>query len=290
MGGGTSLATVARGLAAAALGLAAACSGGGGRERPPEPRGSAAVHAPLCPELPSPSRIAIPEGERKYDEEHEFFDLPDVPELWSAAPEDDAGARYRKAIAVRVGDVSPRVLLERQRAVINSAERPNEAANIDPVLDGRAGVIGEPSCVERRLFARQAARYAMVEHPTEFGAFLLRGNGRAHLYFSSMDMVGQKIRRQVTERVTDDVAHGFVFVAHLHNHPFLLDRKVGDRMWTTPGTVADVAGALAPSLADAGLWQSAAGQMSMRAGWITNGFASSHIPATAFGLFSTHPQ
>jgi hypothetical protein len=103
-----------------------------------------------------------------------------------------------------------------------------------------------------------------------------------------MDLVGQKIRHQVTDRVADDVAHGFVLVAHLHNHPFLLDRKVGDRMWTTPDTLADVAGALAPSLADARLWKSAAKEMAMHEGWITNGFASSHIPASAFALFGEH--
>lgn len=128
----------------------------------------------------------------------------------------------------------------------------------------------------------------MLEHPTEFGAFVLKGRGRAHIYFSSMDLVGQKLRREVTERVVDDVAHGFVLVAHLHNHPFLLDRKIGDRMWTTADTLIDVAGALAPSLADAALWKSAATEMSLQAGWITNGFASSHLPASAFGRLAAH--
>jgi hypothetical protein len=237
-----------------------------------------------CPPLPAPIPIAI--AERKNDELHELFDLEDVPLLWAAAPEDDAAGSYRKAIAARVGDVAPRALLERQRArYIGSPNR--EVGNIEAVLDGRAGVIGQPSCIERRLFARHAPRYPMVEHPTEFGAFLVRGHGRAHIYFSSSDMVGQKIRREVTDRVADDVAHGFVLVAHVHSHPFLLDRKVGDRMWTKPESIDDVAGALAPSLADAELWKSAATEMSMQAGWITNGFDSSHIPASAFGLFAS---
>jgi hypothetical protein len=201
--------------------------------------------------LPAPIPIAI--AERKYDEQHELFDLEDSPSLWGATPEDEAAARYQKAIAARVGDVAPRALLEHQHATYAGDPSNLEVGNIAAVLDGRPGVIGKPSCIERRLFARQAARYPMVEHPTEFGAFLVRGHGRAHIYFSSMDLVGQKIRHEVTDRVADDVAHGFVLVAHVHSHPFLLDRKVGDRMWTRPESITDVAGALAPSLADAAL-------------------------------------
>ena len=50
--------------------------------------------------------------------------------------------------------------------------------------------MGPASCLEALLWERQAARYPMLEHPTEFGAFILRGDGRVRIYFSSADLVG----------------------------------------------------------------------------------------------------
>src|SRR5262245_31777383 len=109
---GGSFATFCGGLVLASLCLAVAC--GGGARDSARVRAGAETPAP-CPPLPSP--IPIPIAERKYDEQHELFDMEDVPTLWAAAPEDEAGARYRKTIAARIQDVAPRALLERQRAV-----------------------------------------------------------------------------------------------------------------------------------------------------------------------------
>jgi hypothetical protein len=126
----------------------------------------------------------------------------------------------------------------------------------------------------------------LIEHPTELSAFVLRGSGRVRVYFSTMDMVGQKIRGEVTDRVADDHAHGFHVLAHLHSHPFLFDRKVGDRMWTTQETIRDVAGTFAPSPADAELWNGAATELSIEGGWITNGIDSVRVPKSAFQKFA----
>lgn len=193
------------------------------------------AHGPSAPRTqrifaawPAPTRIPI--AERKYDELHKLFELDDTPALWAPSVEDEAATSYRAVLTARLGDLSPRTLLERQRAHSDLEGWPGEEVNTAAVLEGKAGAFATPSCIERVLFARQASRYPLVEHPTEFGAFLLRGQGRVGVYFSSMDRVGQKIWREVTERVADDTKNGFRLVAHLHGHPFLLDRNVGDRM------------------------------------------------------------
>jgi hypothetical protein len=227
----------------------------------------------VCPELPAPTLITL-EQPPKYDERHELFDLPDEPVLWAPAPEDEATRSYRARAAPSVPDLSPRALTEHRNTV------GHEFVNVKPVVDGATFVI--PSCIERRLFARQAQRFDFIDHPTEYSAFIARGNGRAHVYFSSMDFVGGKIRHEVTDLVARDTTQGFRLVAHLHNHTFLLNRKVGDRMWTTEATLHDVGGGLAPSLADAGLWIGAAKEWGLEEGWITNGLNSSRVPRSVF--------
>lgn len=245
-----------------------------------------------CPELPSPAAISV--SGATPDEVHERFDLPDSLGWLAASREDEVGRAYRAGVVARLGpNVSARALIERQRACFsrsNVEALARETKNASLVLSGAAGVIGAPSCVERRLFARQAARFPMLEHPTELGAFILRGNGVVRVYMSSMDRVGQKGRREIADAVAADVARGFALVAHLHNHPFLFDREIGDRMWTTPDTIDDVAGALAPSLSDAGFYQNNAEELPLEAAWITNGFESIHIPRAQFLSLATHER
>lgn len=249
-------------------------------------------HAPpaaVCPPLPESQVVAV--AGAAVGERHDQFDLGDAPAMWQGAPEDAAAVAYRRQIARRLGvDLEPRSLLARQRDVFAAGSLARETLNMGAVLEGRVGTFVIPGCIERLLFARQAARFPMVEHPTEFGAFVLRRGDRVRLYVSSTDRVGQKIRREVTDRVRADVASGYRVVAHLHNHPFLTQRRLGDRMWTTAETLDDVAGALAPSLTDVQfLTSSVADGLPLEAAWITNGLDSLRIAAREFGALATHP-
>jgi hypothetical protein len=242
-----------------------------------------------CPPLPESQVVAVAGADA--GERHERFDLGDGPAMWEGAREDAAAVAYRRQIGGRLGaDLEPRNLLVRQREVFAGGSQARETLNIGAVLEGRVGTFVVPGCIERLLFARQAARFPMVDHATEFGAFVLRRGDRIRLYVSSMDRVGQKIRREVTERVRADVAGGYRLVAHLHNHPFLTHRRIGDRMWTTAETLADVAGALAPSLTDVQFFRNTvADGLPLEAAWITNGLDSIRIPARDFGALATHP-
>jgi hypothetical protein len=216
---------------------------------------------------------------------HGRFDLSDLPYLWQPAEPDEVISQFRAAVRGRLGtDVGARALLERQRAIFAAmpAASSGEAANAAFLLEGRAGKIAPISCLEAMLWKWQASRYPMLEHPTEFGAFVLRGHGRVRVYLSSTDLVGQKIRPAVTKRVEADAMAGLYLLAHIHNHPFLFDRKVGDRMWTVEATKEDVAGALAPSMTDIQLYRDLRRSLGLKEAWVNNGLQSARFQAVEF--------
>ncbi|HSP78089.1 MAG TPA: hypothetical protein VLQ93_06145 [Myxococcaceae bacterium] len=239
-----------------------------------------------------PELIAVPEPIA--GEVNEFFELPDTPEWWAPAPWDAEREQYRAALVARLGgerEVRARALLERQRDLYagNPGDMRREVENSLALLVGKAGSLGPASCLEWRLFQRQARRFPMLERPTEFGAYVLRGQGRIRVYLSGADRVGMKLRGEVSERVAADVARGFVPVAHLHNHPFLFDREPGDRMWTTPETVEDVGGTLAPSLADVNAYRQMREYFGLRGAWVTNGLDTGRFTAEDFDRLSAWP-
>jgi hypothetical protein len=214
------------------------------------------------------------------------YDLEDTPELWAPLPDDELVASYRARLKARLrGEVAPRDLLLRQRAImeaIDTKRARGDAENATLVLEGRAGTIGPAACLESLLFREQARRYPMLERPSEFGAFILRGRGRIRVYFSSLETVGMKVRHEVNDRVRADGASGFEVLAHVHNHTFMFDRVPGDRMWTIPETVADVGGALAPSTTDVHFYRSMREGVGLRGAWVTNGLDTARFSASDF--------
>lgn len=254
------------------------------------PERTASAPPPPSPPRRQPSLGAEPEIIRvdkpRPGELHLVFDLEDTPELWAPAPDDDLIASYRARVTARLNDkVSPRDLLLRQRAIMEAiaTERARgDVENTTLVLEGRAGTLGPAACLESLLFREQARRYPMVERPSEFSAFILRGKGRVRVYFSSFETVGAKVRHEVNNRVRADGASGLALLAHLHNHTFMFDRVPGDRMWTTPETVNDVGGALAPSTTDVHFYRSMRESLGLRAAWVTNGLDTARFGAVDF--------
>ena len=164
-----------------------------------------------------------------------------------------------------------------------------DAKNIASALAG-VGRIRPATCLEGLLWQAQHRRYPMLRHPTEFGAFVLQKGQRLRLYFSAMDRLGQKLRSAVMSRVRHDVAGGFRLVAHLHNHPFLFDRKPGDRLYSTAATQQDVGGALAPSATDVQLYRRLRRTLHLEAAWITNGFDTAVYAHSTFGRLEAAPD
>lgn len=227
--------------------------------------------------------LAVPDA--KPTEWHGRFDLPDSPRLWQSVGSDATIARFRDSVRARLGtEPESRHLIERQQRIYAAlpGDWRGEAANAQRLLDGRAGTIAPISCLEAMLWKWQASRFPMLTHPTEFGALILRSAGRVRIYLSSDDLVGQRFRGTISDLVRADIASGYRLVAHLHNHPFLFNRVVGDRMWTLEGTVGDVAGAVAPSMTDVQFYRNLRASLGLAEGWVTNGMESAHVVARDF--------
>ena len=222
------------------------------------------------------------------------FELPDSPEWWAPAPMDSERAQYRAALVSRLGSeqaLEPRALLERQRAVHAAlqGDRAREAENSDALLQGKAGTIAPASCLEWRLFQHQAHRFPMVDRPTELGAYVLRGHGRIRVYLSGADRVGGKLRHEVSDRVAADVAQGFAPVAHLAQPPLHVRSQAGRPHLGHEDTVADVGGALAPSLTDVQAYRSMREAFGLQGAWVTNGLDTARYSAEDFDRLSAWP-
>lgn len=232
-----------------------------------------------------PTEIAT--GETDSTEWHGRFDLPDLPYIWEPAEPNERLSNFRNALRDRIGpEMDSRELTELQRNIFVSLPDnwSSEAANSTLLLEGRAGVITDMSCLEMMLWTWQDARYPMLEHPTEFGAFVMRGHGNIRVYLSSADLVGGRVNQQVTGLMQDDITAGYRLITHIHNHPFLFDREAGDRMWTIEATVNDIAGALAPSMSDVGFYRGFRKSHSLEQAWITNGLQSSRFQYSDFDI------
>ena len=224
-------------------------------------------------------------------EKNEYFDLADSTEWFRPAQMSKARLEYQACLAKRLGEggLLQRGLLERQfslyAAQVGKPSR-RESENGRLVLDGQVGRQRPVNALEWLLFQHQADRYPMIDHPTEFSAYILKGNGRIHVYMSGGDTIGTKLRHEVTERVALDVKAGMDLITHLHNHPFMFDRQPGDRLYTTEDSRTDVGGALAPSLTDVQALRRMHNDFGLIGATITNGLDTYEFKAVEFDRLS----
>ena len=239
---------------------------------------SSVVASATAPEScePPPSVETITVDEPVPGEFHVVFELDGKDRWLAAAPPSAARSAYEAKVVDRLGHpADPRGLLERQRQVYARSAAPGdvEVQTMDRAL-ANVGRVGPVSCLDWMLWRAEDARFSMVEHPTELSAFVLRRGNRLRIYLSGADRLGQKLRSAVSDRVAADVALGWELAAHLHNHPFLFDRRVGDRAFTTSRNVDDVGGALCPSTNDLAAYESMSGRLGLGEAWITNGLST----------------
>ncbi len=104
-------------------------------------------------------------------EENRVYDWADGAGL--DTPADDGALRaYRNAVEARLGrQASGRALLEAEREITQSFS-PKDAHNDAALLEGH-GSLRPISRLEWLLFGAQNSRWPMLEHPTEFLAFIL---------------------------------------------------------------------------------------------------------------------
>jgi hypothetical protein len=233
----------------------------------------------------------IPVQGPRSGERNEVFDLQDSDDWFKPAPMDPERTVFRNALAGRLGEegIKQRKLMERQYnlyRVQTGKPGQRESENGRMVLDGRAGKPRPVNVMEWRLLQHQAHRFPLIEHPTEFSAFILRGHGRIHAYMTGGDSIGVKIRQEVMALIEQDLKNGWTILAQFHNHPFMFDRIPGDRMFTTEDSRSDIGGALAPSLADVQMWRRLWEALGLQATWVTNGLDSYQFDSEDFNRLS----
>jgi hypothetical protein len=209
-----------------------------------------------------------------------------IPDAWTpdALP---ALRDFRTAIEARLGTVDAHALLRRQAdywAGRSVADGRRESENGRLVLSGAVGTLRPIACLEALLLDRQAARVPMLTRPTELQALVLRRAAmhrepaRIRVYVAASHAPWPpRFPPAVDSLVARDRRDGWTVHAHLHNHPFYLDRQA-----------ADIAGANAPSLSDVEVYRALRERLGLRHAWITNGFTTVEIAAPDFARLSVH--
>jgi hypothetical protein len=232
-------------------------------------------------------------------------------QVWSLAPpaaqagwqpaDLPALTSFRRAVEARLeaANVLPDAagLLRRQvahYAARGHSDSRREAENGRLVLDGAVGTMRPLSCLEALLLDFQARRFPMVDRPTELQAFVLRRNVPAEdssaaaadadtpalVYFAASGAPWPPGVGRLVPLLESKVREGWRVIAHVHNHPFYLDRLTP--LASGPPT-SDIAGALAPSITDVRFYRSMHAGLGLETALVTNGFATLEIPAASFG-------
>jgi hypothetical protein len=196
----------------------------------------------------------------------------DIPSLWREAAEFATIARYRRRVKELVPDTRPLELIAANIRMIGTGERAN-----DPIMHGRIGTIREMNALETHLFAYEARRFDMLDHPTEFHAFILRkssvrGDSVAVYFVAGGELFPPKPNLSV-ERIERDTADGWRLWGHLHNHTF--DFTPGKGWYAVT----------APSNSDLQYYQALREYLGMQHALVTNGFHTIELRADELRMF-----
>ena len=245
-------------------------------------RGTTATRAAAC-RWPTTSERLHQSG----DTLHQRWTFPAdaLPDDW--APDALPALRdYRVWIGAQLGDTDPRALLRRQvaywSAQPDTANR-READNGRALLDGIAGTLRPIGCLEALLLDQQAARFPMATRPTELQALVLRREAtarepaRLRVYVAASSAPWPPKLDPVMDSIAGDRRDGWRVHAHLHNHPFYLERRA-----------TDIAGANAPSLSDVQVYRHLQTSLGLQQAWITNGFTTAVVSARDFARLQAH--
>lgn len=110
----------------------------------------------------------------------------------------------------------------------------------------------------------------MVDHPSEFGAYILIRAEEARIYFSTQNRVGLRsspAMMEVDALIEKDLATGWQLQGHLHNHPFDFNHPV------------HFMGGPSPSISDVEAYQDRIARWGLKQAWVTNGFHTIELEA-----------
>lgn len=209
---------------------------------------------------------------------HQVWTLDDLPIYASQTLTDDPSlSNYRSEIKKRVPDLNQISILQREYQDFIKSGNPNYLAEAGPtklVYSKQAGTIRSINCLESLLLTVQLKRQLMIEHPSEFSAFILKNTDPAQpklkIYYSTFDRPGGKINPRVTALVEADLAQGWVLWRHLHNHNFFFSNSVS------------VMGGTCPSRPDLQLYLDLVHNEGLQTAAVTNGFDTLEMSGADF--------
>ena len=214
---------------------------------------------------------------------HQVWELDNSRELWDPAdPSRPLLSGFRTQIESRIPDLDARSIIRRMYLEFLASGDPaylDEAVNPRLAFEGIAGAIRPISCLEALLVEVQLQRQSMIEHPTEFGALILRSptDAKLRIYYSTQDVMGLRgIHPEIKERLDSDLSSEWVLWTHLHNHPFDFSNQV------------NFLGAPVPSLSDVHAYRSQKEELGLQSARVTNGFDTIEISAEEFYRFRAH--
>lgn len=144
-------------------------------------------------------------------------------------PEDFANSEWRQSIISQV-DVDPISLLNRQREIFRQA-LPGYLPAYDRVIDGSFGQISSIHCLEGLLYLEHWRQQSPML-PSEFETLVLQNQATTRvLFFSTPDLGISESGRDAL--IKESLQQGFLFMLHIHNHPFVMDNPSGDIAGTT---------------------------------------------------------
>ena len=196
------------------------------------------------------------------------WDLPlDGPWRTETLP-DDAGYRTYRAAIRDAGAELARPIAD--PPVASTGEEREMWRREDVNAELAAPYIRPVHCLEAALFAYQHARYDQLGQPTEFVSVIVRDDTTLRVYFGASDQMFPPKRVYGIDEARRDVAAGWRYVAHLHNHT--IRKRAGKHALGTP----------APSGPDVHLLGGIEG---LAAVWVTNGVYTADIPGRELARF-----
>ncbi len=141
---------------------------------------------------------------------------------------------------------------------------------------GKLGKIRPINFIEAELLNYQLERYPLLNHPTEFHAFILFHDSTemVRVYFAASDQPWPPKSPEIFEAISNDLKSGWNLKYDLHNH------------YESAGK--GYLGIMAPSMADAQMFKWMGSDFNLDFAIITNGFHTVEIKGSEFEYLRGH--
>lgn len=206
------------------------------------------------------------------------WEIEDDPGLWGPAP---TGLRHleswRGAIRETVGGTSPAFLMQRNQELNPwlESEHPQQGVINRKVESGELGRLRSMNALEAYLLDLHAARYALLDRPSEMGVLILSGSTeggeRLRIYYltDGDGLPPKEAAGTLLDLVERDVEAGWDARAFLHNHTFDFESEKG------------LLAIAAPSENDLKLIHALGTRLELDEAWIIDGFNSFEMDGEA---------